>query len=230
MNELTESISSVMSPQMAVIVYSEARTNGVYLERRDINNGKMGPGHPLTKDCISKIIQTLAEDSDDIELGFSGIVPPTLLYADTNTGRTKLVWYNPPRKRMMYFVQSLGIPDGEITVPGMLYCVENGNLKVWTFKGRKPKNELFMAPYFNTNDSSVCLGTANAKKPIHQRFEDEIKYWEEMFWKSEFSHIYGPNPINGNLAVITKECIEKKIPFPTDLLIPSKRKLKDILK
>lgn len=228
MNKLTSKISARLTPQMAIIVYGYEQS--VYLEQRNIENGKMGAGRPLSKDCISQIVKAIAEDNEEMELGYRGVIPKNLLYADTTSGRTKLVWYNPPMKRMMYFTKSLGIPDGEVYVPGILYVAEDRKLRVWSFKGKTPKDKLYIAPYFNVNDENICLGNAKVAKPRHLTFSESMEYWEQMFWKSEFSHILGGNPINGNLAVITKDCIETGKPFPSDVLIPSKHNLKEFLK
>ena len=85
----------------------------------------------------------------------------------------------------------------------------------------KQKKVLFHAPFFNVGDH-VCLGSAKMQKPKKQTYKNWMQYWEDMFWKSEFAHILGANPINGNLSIITKECITSHKPFPTALLKRSK--------
>lgn len=221
-------MSSRHEPKMAVIVYL-GNNNSVYLEQRDITLGKMGAGRPLSKKCLTEIINAIAEDSEDLTIGYHGAIPKNLLYADTTTGRTRLVWYNPPRKRRLYFVKSLGIPNGEIAMPGIIYVMNNDRLSVYSFKGRVPKGDLYNGPFFNVSEHSVCLGNAKTKKPRKMTYVEAMEYWETLFWKSEFSHL-GVNPIKGNLAVITKKCITEKLPFPVDVLIPSKTKLLDLLK
>lgn len=230
MNTLTTAVTDKMKPKMAVVVYQGRDHSDVYLEHRDIIDGKMGAGKPMRKKTIINIMQALAEDEANLEKGYHGVIPPTLLYADTTTGRVKLVWYNKPKKRKLYFSQSLGIKDGEVTVPGILYVAENSTLKVYAFKGRKPKEALFRAPFFNVSDESVCLGNAKVKTPELRTFQSAIEYWETMFWQSEFSHILGDNPIDGNLATITKQCIADGEPFPTCVLKKSKHTLQEFLK
>ncbi len=112
----------------------------------------------------------------------------------------------------------------------MIYSVTDRSLNVYVFKGKTPKDVLYHAPFFNVNAHSVCLGTAKAKKPGNLTYQEAIEYWETMFWSSEFSHLYGDNPVEGNLATITKNCIKKGEPFPTKVLKQSRVKLKDILK
>ncbi len=231
MNSLTEKLASTYNPKMAIIVYEAEQDQSVYLEQRDIAGGKMGAGRPLSKACITDVIRTLAEDDENIDKGFHGIIPGNLLYADTTTGHTKLVWYNPPQKRTAYLVEALGIPDGDLWVPGIVYMAENNALSVFAFKGKTPKNRLYRAPFFNIYDGGkVCLGTAKAKKPSQQTYIEAIEYWEKLFWTSEFSHIIGENPIHGNLAVITKKCIETGSQIPSDKLKPVNTTIKDLMK
>lgn len=232
MNQLTESINRKFKPQMAVVVYSDGNTsNGIYLEQRSIDkNGRMGAGRPLTKKCVTELVKAVAEETKELTIGYHGIIPRNLLCADTTTGRMKLVWYNPPQKRKHYFVKHLGIPDGEIEVPGLVYVVKDKSLYLYAFKGKTPKGKLYQAPFFNVNNGSVCLGNAKVKKPIDLTYEQAIKYWEAMFWQSEFSHLYGSNPVAGNLSTIVKECIKTGEPFPDDVLILSSTKLSDLLK
>lgn len=228
-NQLTQKLEDTYEPMMAIIVYA-SQGSAPYLEQRNITDGKMGAGRPLTKKCVTDIFRTIVEDSEDLSEGYHGIIPRNLLYADTTTGRTRLIWYNPPMKRKMYFVGSLGIPEGEIVMPGVLYEANDNTLKVYCFKGKVPKDTLWQAPFFNVNNHAVCLGTAKAKRPKSLTYIEAMEYWETMFWNSEFSHLYGGNPINGNLALITKSCIQNGDPFPTSVLIKSKTKLKDLLR
>ena len=228
-NQLTQKLEDTYEPMMAIIVYA-SQGSAPYLEQRNITDGKMGAGRPLTKKCVTDIFRAIVEDSEDLSEGYHGVIPRNLLYADTTTGRTRLIWYNPPMKRKMYFVGSLGIPEGEIVMPGVLYEANDNTLKVYCFKGKVQKDTLWQAPFFNVNNHAVCLGTAKAKRPKSLTYIEAMEYWETMFWNSEFSHLYGGNPINGNLALITKSCIQNGDPFPTSVLIKSKTKLKDLLR
>lgn len=215
---------------MAVIVYKSNQSSELYLERRKIVNGTMGAGAPLTKKCIAEISAAIAADDKDITFGLHGIMPPTLLYADTTPGHTKLVWFRPPEARQVYFSETLGIEDGILKCPGLVYISDNDRLILYAFKGMKPKSKLYRAPFMNVGEGSVCLGNAKIAKPKANTFSDVMGYWEELFWRSEFSHILGSNPVKGNLASITKECIKAKSPIPTSVLIPVKTKLQDLLK
>lgn len=215
---------------MAVIVYQCNQSSELYLERRKIVNGSLGAGAPLTKKCIAEISASIAADDKDITFGLHGIMPPTLLYADTTPGQTKLVWFRPPEARLAYFSETLGIEDGILKCPGLVYVADNERLTLYAFKGMKPKSKLYRAPFMNVGDGNVCLGNAKIAKPKANTFFEVMAYWEELFWKSEFSHILGSNPVNGNLASITKACIKTGTPIPSSVLIPVNTKLQDLLK
>ena len=158
------------------------------------------------------------------------MVPENVLYCDTRIGNEKIVWYRKPEDRILFFSEGLGIENGKMGVPGLIYCVKGKNLSVYAFKGSKPKKMLYCAPFMNTSESGVCLGNSKVTFPEERTFENVMKYWETMFWQSEFSHILGDNPCLGNLATITKECIASGSAFPQDMLKPSKLKLQDLLK
>lgn len=224
-------LNDTFTPKMAIIVYeSKEQREGLYLERRDIEDGMMQAGVPLTQKCITDIMETITIDKDESSYRIHGTIPSNLLYVDFSPAKMKLVWYNPPQKRKAYFAQSLGIKDGEMNIPGLVYVADNRKLRMYAFKGNKPKAKLYHAPFMNVSDDSVCLGNARVKQPKEMTYQGVIEYWEEMFWKSEFSHILGGNPIEGNLATLSKHLIETGDKFPTDVLIPSKYALKDLLR
>lgn len=224
-------LNDTFTPKMAIIVYeSKEQREGLYLERRDIEDGMMQAGVPLTQKCITDIMETITIDKDESSYRIHGAIPSNLLYVDFSPATMKLVWYNPPQKRKAYFAQSLGIKDGEMNIPGLVYVADNRKLRVYAFKGNKPKAKLYHAPFMNVSEDSVCLGNARVKQPKETTYQGVIEYWEEMFWKSEFSHILGGNPIEGNLATLSKHLIETGDKFPTDVLIPSKYALKDLLR
>lgn len=228
---LTEILKSKLVPTDALIFYRPSFDNGgAFVEHRKIENGQMLAGSPLEVDTLAKIMRTVDNyvHHHTSLVTLHGRIPEGLLYASSNLDSYRLVWYRKPEKRMMYFSESAGIPNGEMWVPGLVYATNGKNLQVFAFKGGKPKNVLYKAPFFNVSDS-VCLGTAKVKKPMEQTYENWIAYWETMFWKSEFVHILGANPIKDNLAIITKECIKTGRRFPSKELVRSRYTLKQLL-
>jgi PRTRC genetic system protein B len=231
MNKLTEQLKSLYRPKAALIAYQgeNARTSEYFLELRQIDkNGVMSEAMPVTYDFMNDIAANFSEAYSGIP---SGILPENILFADTRKGHEKYIWWNPPRKRMMYFVRNLGIENTEYHVPGIIYVAKESTLAIYACKDKKPKesSELFRAPFFNTSKDSVCLGVAKLKKPSNPAWSDLLEYWEKKFWLTEFSHLGGGNnPTKSNLVLVTKAAKDKD--FNLDELTPLNKKLKDILK
>lgn len=221
MNDITKNLFEDLIPKMAIIVY-HSDTDIFYLERRNIGeDGNLEAGVPLTEECLTNIVKCLSSSEKDI---VHGILPSGLLYADCRTGRNKYVWYRKEEKRMLYFNEQLGISNGEMYVPGLVYHVSGGTLAVYAYKGKlTERSKLFRAPFFNVSSSSVCLGSAKVEKPEEMTYEHVLAYWEQMFWQSEFTHLLGGNPVKGNLSIITKHCIETGCRFPKEELIQCKK-------
>jgi PRTRC genetic system protein B len=228
MGKVNEILTSRMTPEMAVIVYrhKEYGNDKYYLERRPIENGRMGAGTPLTEYCLNNVVEALTSERKDIT---HGAIPPCMLYADPRRGKEKYVWYRKPEVRCLFFAGGLEISNGPMHVPGLVYRVEGSAFSLYAFKGNRPKKQLFRAPFFNTGENTVCLGNAKTAKPDELTYEEIVQYWEKMFWQSEFTHILGANPVKGNLSSITRNCIETGCNFPLDELIPVKIKMEDLL-
>jgi PRTRC genetic system protein B len=229
MGKVNEILTNRMTPEMAVIVYRHREgysADKYYLERRPIENGRMGAGTPLTEHCLNNIAEALTSGRKDIA---RGVIPSCMLYADPGRGREKYVWYRKPEVRCLFFAGGLEISNGPMHVPGLVYVVKGEALSLYAFKGNRPKKQLFRAPFFNTGKNTVCLGNAKVSKPDELTWEAIIQYQEKMFWQSEFTHILDTNPVKGNLSSITRNCIETGCNFPLDELIPVKTKLEDLL-
>lgn len=235
MSKLLDQLSEVYEPFAAIVAYKSDSVNdskAFYLEQHNISkNGTLGPGKPLMEKTLVDIVNVIRSSNKQIDTSLYGTVPSNVLYCDTRIGSEKLVWWTKPQEQMLYFVESLGIPNGKMTVPGLVFKVNGKTLSVYAFKGAKPKAKLCYAPFMNVSSESVCLGNAKIKFPDERTFENVIEYWEKMFWQSEFSHILGSNPCIGNLATITKKCIAEGIPFPQSALKPlEKTTLKDLMR
>ena len=229
-NELTREINSLLRPRAALLAYSTDGGGSHYLELRKIGpDGRMCEGVPVTTEFIDKLIEGYSEHRSTTPYGK---LPENMLWSNTRKGCEKYVWYNPPRKRVMYFHTSLGIEDGEYNLPGVIYRVSGNSLHIYAYKDETltPETPLYAAPFFNVTGSRVCLGNAAIAKPSDLTYEHLIEYWEKKFWLTEFLHLGGAgNPTRSNLVLVTKAA--GKAPFDTDELIPlGEMKLKDILK
>lgn len=229
---LIDELKKRLEPTDALIFY--ACQSDVYVEYRPIANGNMGAGQPLDVDQLGRMVRCAEKYARDQTPhgSIGGIIPENLLYARTDIDNMRLVWWRKPEERRLFFNSGIGIPEGVMKVPGMVYSVSGGGtLSVYCYKGHKPKGILYRAPFFNVyNNGRVCLGNAKADKPRSGTFGDWMTYWEKMFWQSEFASLISDNPVEGNLATITKKCIEGGMPFPMDVLKRSNVKLGDLLK
>ncbi len=212
-------------PRMAMVVYA-TKKNSYYIESHEIDEkGRLGAGAPLSLECITDMVSTFSQEH---AVTPSGKIPANMLYADNRIGFQKYIWYNPPEKRMMFFAKALNIPDREYHVPGIVYVVSGDKLNLYAFKGNKPKDKLYKAPFFNTTNGSVCLGTANIGFPKNPTFDQVTGYWEKRFWLTEFTHLGGSqNPTKHNLVTVTKNSTEG---FDYNELIEINVTLKNLLK
>lgn len=229
---LTDLLKEKLRPTDALLFYDSP--SGKYVEHRGIVNGRMTAGQPLDVSQLSQMVRLVERYTVKQKpmTSLNGAIPSNLLYADTNIDSIRLVWWRAPEERRIFFKDTLNIPDGVMRVPGMVYSVKgSGTLSVWCFKGTKPKGLLYRAPFFNVySDGHVCLGNSKTDKPKHNTFDEWLSYWEKMFWQSEFAEMISDNPIEGNLATVTKRCIEQGTPFPVEQIKRANVKLSDLLK
>lgn len=226
--EILEGTEKQYVPEMALIFYATDDDTGneaYYIETRRIQDGRMGAGIPVSKQCMSELASSF---SCELSVTPHGRIPGNMLYADSRPGHRKYIWYNPPRKRHMFFAKGLSIPNGQYHVPGIVYVASDEKLDVYAFKGDKPADKLYKAPFFNTTDGRVCLGSSGIAYPANPSFEDVTAYWEKMFWLTEFTHLGGShNPTKSNLVHVTKQSKEN---FDCGELIEMNITLKHLLK
>lgn len=109
-NELTRKLRTLLHPRAALIVYAEENDNhstdddGYFIEVRDIDeNGTMGEGRPVTVEFMNELVRGYSESHSVTPYGR---IPSNLLWFDPRKGSEKYIWYNPPQKRMMFFLKS----------------------------------------------------------------------------------------------------------------------------
>jgi PRTRC genetic system protein B len=225
-NELTNILAQRQVPQMALIVYKNNQTNAVYMESHQINKrGEMLAGKPLTRKCITELVESFSAEQAGVP---HGKIPPNMLWCNTRKGGERYLWYNPPRKRMMFFAKSLNIKSGEYHLPGIIYDTGGEMLNLYAFRGEKPEADtrLYKAPFFNVTGKNVCLGNADITSPDNPTFEEYLLYWEKKFWLTEFSHLGGSkNPTKSNLVAVTKKMT---LSFDYSELIPFEKNKKSL--
>ncbi len=228
-NKLTKEINTVLHPQAALIAYTSQGESSFFLEARKIDkDGKMGEGRPVTVEFITELVRGYSERHSTTPYGQ---IPSNMLWCDSRKSSEKYIWYNPPRKRMMFFKEALKIENAEYHLPGIIYMAEGSHMSIYAYKDEEltEKTELFAAPFFNVTGADVCLGSAKIEKPKDLTYDRLLEYWEKKFWLTEFSHLGGNgNPTKSNLVLVTKAA--KDEPFNLEELKPLKNlKLKDIL-
>lgn len=241
MSDLLKDLQKEFEPKLAIMVY-EAKGNKkyYYLESHGVSEqGAITEGKPLQQETIQHILDVFyAERKDSSQL--SGSVPENLLsFTPRPGGNYNIMWFRPAEIRVMHFATQLKLPTAKVWVPPVLYHVTNKSLDVYALKAStrpKPGSMLYRAPFHNVSDGGdVCLGSAEIKKPTDRTFASAMKYWEDLFWLSEFTHLNGAtNPTKSDFNKVWKRLISSKTKLKwSDLpneLISTKKTLQSLLK
>lgn len=235
MNSRTNTLMTTYKPELTVTVYKSA--DDYYLESHTINEaGQVMEGKPLLQETLQAIIGVFFDERKNMaQLG--GLLPDNLLsFTLLPGGNYKLVWCRPAEIRVMHFATALKLPTTKVWVPAMVYCVDRSSLEVFALKtNTRPteKTKLLRAPFYNVNDDGdVCLGNANVKKPKDRSYSALIKYWEDLFWLSEFTHVNGDGAVKTDINKVWKKLLASKTKIKwsdLDELLPTKLTLKNIL-
>lgn len=243
MNRRTELLNTTYKPQLSIVVYKTDSTEhfgneNYYLESHKINEqGQVMEGKPLMEETLQGIVAVMQQQQKDKSI-LNGAVPYNLLYyKPIPSGKYNIAWYRPAEVRFFHFAQQLKLKSGKMWAPAVLYSVEAGSLYVYALKkDERPteKTPLMRAPFHNVaDDGKVCLGNAYVKKPLDKSFASAMKYWEDLFWLSEFAHLNGAaNPTASPIADVYKKLLNSKEKIKwSDLkeLKPSRRQIKSIL-
>lgn len=126
------------SPEGAREIYIPKEIGGVQLtekEQKDLREGR-----PVTTDFINELIRGYSERHNGTP---HGRIPPNLLWSDNRKGGEKYIWYNPPRKRMMFFKESLNMEDAEYNMPGIIYEIKEERMNIYAYIDKESSS------YFN---------------------------------------------------------------------------------
>lgn len=219
MNQRTELLNTSYKPELSIMVYRAGDgvfESAYYLESHQIDEkGRVLEGKPLDQQTIQAVVDTFYSEQRERSL-LAGLIPDNLLfYKPQAGGNYDLGWYHGPEQRYFHFAKALRIPSAKMWTPALLYFVKEKELNVYAFKkdGRPDeKTKLFRAPFHNINEAGeVCLGNASVKKPTEKTFAAIIKYWEDLFWLSEFSHLNGAtNPTKSELKKVYEQLQKSK--------------------
>src|SRR5690554_5766393 len=209
-NDITENLGTLYHPKSALIFYEFKGTNtDIYVEHFDMDkNGNPINAHPLTvkeANVLAKSLQTDREKNKAF-LKPKGILPTNILHINPSEKGTVL-WYTKAQQRQLYFVNSLGIPNGKAFVPPMLWFASKSSLSVFALASdRRPTENtpLHYAPFFNIYEKdNVCMGTVSIDIKNSVSVEEFVQAWEHYFFNSYFSHLMeNHNPIKGSCVTV----------------------------
>ncbi|MBO9676319.1 MAG: PRTRC system protein B [Sphingobacteriaceae bacterium] len=236
-NNTSQNFGTLYHPKSALIFYQTLQSNpDCYVESFDIDrNGNLINAHPLTVREAGQLAKSLKIESDSKKpfLKSSGIIGSHILSIDP-THNGKVIWYSKAQSRGLYFVESLGIPNGHANTPALLWVADRHRLSVYALKAdRRPtdKTPLYHAPFFNVNSGGVvCMGSVDVNIKKTTSLEEFTTAWENYFFNSYFSHLMeSHNPVKGNAVSLWKRLIGNDKPFPKEKLVQSSKTLKNLL-
>lgn len=239
MNDLTENLVKEYNPMLAIIAYaSDTKWSDCYLESHVIEGGKIMAGKPLKQETIEGMVGVFF-DHQQSQARIAGFIPENLLqFVHLPGGHFKMTWYRPAERHVLHFENALKIPTGEAWCPPMVWSIDKKTLSIYALSDNKrptPETKIYRAPFHNVDDDGdVCLGSAKVAKPTERTYSAIMKYWEDLFWLSIFTHLSsGTSPTKTNVNMLWKRLIANK-KLKWDQLKELKQyrthKLKDILK
>ena len=128
-NELTRTLKTLLIPKAALIAYTSENERIFFLEVRDIDDrGNMTEGRPVTLEFMNELVKGYSERHGSTPYGK---IPSNLMYCDSRKGSERYVWYNPPGKRMMFFIPGLEIENAEYNLPGVIYKAGEHGMNIY---------------------------------------------------------------------------------------------------
>lgn len=235
--DLLNKFTEEFKPALAIIAYkgNEDYSQQWYLESHPIKNGELMEGRALQQDTLHAMMELMYTERET-EIKIIRFIPQNLLYYDMLPGGDyKLIWYHPEQRKRLLFVNNLELKSGDAAVPAMVWKASRKTLSVYALNNNDYPTEdtqLFTAPFHNVSNSVVCLGSAKAKKPKVPSLSALMKYYEDLFWNSEFSHMNGGNFTKSPGNLIWKKLLaDPKLKWSDmlDELLPSRKKLIELL-
>ena len=235
--DITANFGTLYFPKSALVFYETNSTDKeTYVEHFDMDkNGNPINAHPLNvkeANALAKSLQT-DEEKNQAFLKPKGILPTNILHINPNAEKGTVLWYTKTQQRKLYFVDSLGIPNGIAQVPPMVWFANKNSLSVFALASdRRPteKTTLHYAPFFNIYEKgNVCMGTVSIDIKNSASVEEFIQAWEHYFFNSYFSHSLCENLTKKNIVTLWKDLINTYKPFPKEVLKKNNKTLKNLL-
>lgn len=236
--DTSKDFGTLYEPKSALVFYQSLdKDAAMYVEHFAIDrNGSPINASPLSVNEAKALAKSLQidEEKDKTFLKSRDILPTNILHINPSKNGS-VVWYTKAQERQLYFVDSLGIPNGKAQVPPMLWIANKSSLTVFALTtNRRPTAEtsLCYAPFFNVyEDGAVCMGTVDVNIKNSASLEEFTIAWEDYFFNSYFSHLLDNyNPIKGNCVNLWKKLTKTGEAFPTDALKKNNKTLKNLLR
>ncbi|MDN3588229.1 PRTRC system protein B [Pedobacter aquatilis] len=236
MKDITQLFAESYLPVKALLFYCSNVDSSCYVESHDLDaQGRATNVHPLNFRECAELAEKLraGENKKDIFLHHKSLLPESLLWYAPQTGGGAM-WHTPKMKASLFFSSYLAIPDGQASLPPLLWKASKEALQVWALQGEgRPQADtpLFHAPFFNLyGDARVCMGNVRILLPKDCCLIEFISLWEKYFFASHFSHLLvDTSPVKMNIVQLWQDLINTGKDFPINQLKKSPLKLKNLL-
>jgi PRTRC genetic system protein B len=238
MNDLTNNFGTLYHPIKALLIYerkNDYNQNTSYVESYDMDKeGCPINGHPLSVKEANALAKSLlvAEKKQRNFLNPKGLLNPDVLFLKTGND-SFAIWRTPEQKVKLLFTESLGIPCGEANIPALLWKAGKNSLSIFAVQDERINvgSLLYHAPFFNVYaDGRVCMGNVAVKIPNDCQLETFMALWQDYFFNSYFSHLFGRHvPVKGNIVQFWQKLIKNKKAFPIECLIPNNISINKLL-
>lgn len=218
MNQRTKILSDQYVPVKAMMIYESKimDESSYYIESHPIDDaGRVLAGKPLQQENLDAIVDVFFDERKN-QAEVKGMIPENLLsFSVLPGGNYRMVWYRPEEIRVLHHAIQLKLATDKCWVPATIYKADRNQLDVFALKSDKrptEKTQIYKPPFFNVSDTGdVCLGSAKVKKPTEKTYSNLMKYWEDLFWLSEFTHENGTQKIKSkDLAAVWKKLMTSK--------------------
>jgi PRTRC genetic system protein B len=224
-------------PEKVLKVYKSG-TDAYYIEIHPVYQRKgdyaIGAGQPLTKKTLQKLLgAAIAEEGDHIWWD-NPIMPDCLLSFCVEKYKRHILWWRPKRSVDMLFAEKIGLKDGPVNIPAMLFFSHLDKIRIFALKENKRptlRTNLYAAPLLNAiADNHLCWG--NVSNNVHEIMEidKEIDTWENYLWNSRFSHGGSAKVTKADIITVYKKIAGTKKQFPVSQLIPQSITVNDLIK
>lgn len=236
MKNINSQLDEIYTPSMALLIYEGVKKNNEFFIESfmiDKDGYPVNP-HPFSEREMTELSERLQTSvrARNTFLDCKGLIPEKLLWY--SLGRGMAIWFTKEQQVDLFFKEELHIPSGKGHVPALVWMASKYSLSVFALQSsERPtgKTDLYRAPFFNCySNGSVCMGNAKLSTEYASDVEEFMNKWEASFWNSYFSHLNADeSPVTGNLAMLWKELIKTKKPFPVDVLKSSNKILNDLI-